>query len=119
MNFDAALRSLLERAAGVRGCVLLDPDGILLGSALAGPEINGEDLGARCSLLLRELATVTPRLGGGPLRASILDAEGGSLVLVPLRGNYGLVLLLEQDGNLGQALFEARKVGFALNVALA
>jgi len=40
-------------------------------------------------------------------------------VLVPLRGNYGLALLLERDGNLGQALYEARKVGFALNAALA
>jgi len=118
MDFDAALRTLLERTAGVRGCVLLDPDGILLASALAGPDVNGEDLGARCGLLLRELAAVTPQLGGGLLRMTLLDAERGSVVLVPLRGNYGLALLLERDGNLGQALFEARKVGFALNAAL-
>ncbi len=119
MDFEAALRSLLERTAGVRGCVLLDRDGILLASALAGPDVSGEDLGARCGLLLRELATVTPRLGGGPLRATILDAERGSIVLLPLRGNYGLALFLGREGNLGQALFEARKVGFALNAALA
>ena len=31
----------------------------------------------------------------------------------------GWLLLLERYGNLGQALFEARKVGFALNAALA
>ena len=36
MDFEATLRSLLERTAGVRGCVLLDGDGILLASALAG-----------------------------------------------------------------------------------
>lgn len=118
MDFEAALRDLLERTAGVRGCVLLDGDGILLASALAGPDVSGEDLGARCGLLLRELATVTPRLGGGPLRATVLDAERGSVVLVPLQGNYGLALFLERDGNLGQALFEARKAGFALNTAL-
>lgn len=119
MDFEAALRSLLERTAGVRGCVLLDGDGILLASALAGPDVSGEDLGAHCGLLLRELATVTPRLGGGPLRATILDAERGSIVLLPLRGNYGLALFLGREGNLGQALFEARKVGFALNAVLA
>lgn len=119
MDFEAALRSLLERTAGVRGCVLLDGDGILLASALAGPDVSGDELGARCGLLLRELATVIPRLGGGPLRATILDAERGSIVLLPLRGNYGLALFLGREGNLGQALFEARKVGFALNAALA
>lgn len=119
MDFEAALRSLLERTAGVRGCVLLDGDGILLASALAGPDVSGEDLGARCGLLLRELAAVTPHLGGGPLRATILDAERGSIVLLPLLGNYGLALFLGREGNLGQALFEARKVGFALNAALA
>lgn len=118
MDFEAALRMLLSRTPGVRGCALLDRDGILLASATASPELSGEDLGARCSLLLRELATITPRLGGGALRATILDAEKGSLVLIPLESNCGLVLLLEPEGNLGQALFEARKAGFTLNTAL-
>lgn len=118
MDFDGALQALLARTPGVRGCALLDRDGILLASATAGPEVSGEDLGARCSLFLRELATVAPRLGGGALRATVLDAEGGSLVLIPLQEGCGLVLLLEPDGGLGQALFEARKAGFTLNAAL-
>lgn len=118
MDFETALHTLLARTAGVRGCAVLDQDGILLAAATAGPEVSGEDLGARCGLLLRELAAVTPRLGGGTLRATILDAERGSLVLIPLQEGCGLVLLLEPDGNLGQALFEARKVGFTLNAAL-
>ena len=118
MDFEAALRTLLARSPGVRGCALLDRDGILLASAVTTAEVSGEDLGAGCGLLLREIATVTPRLGGGALRATILDAERGSLVLIPLQSNCGLVLLLEPDGNLGQALFEARKVGFTLNTAL-
>jgi hypothetical protein len=41
------------------------------------------------------------------------------VVLILLQGKYGLALHLDRDGNLGQALFEARKVGFALNAALA
>jgi len=119
MDFEAALRPLLARAVGVRGCALLDPDGIVVAAAAADPAGSREDLGAHCALFLRELATIVPRLEGGPLRATILDAERGSVVLILLQGGYGLALHLDRDGNLGQALFEARKVGFALNAALA
>ena len=116
MDIQGELQILAERIPGVEGCYLTDPEGIIAAS-IPEPE-RGQELAALLVLPLRELSSFGSRLLGGSTKAALLELEGGSLVLVPLKGGYVLTLQMAPGANLGQALYEARKVGFTLTQAL-
>jgi predicted regulator of Ras-like GTPase activity (Roadblock/LC7/MglB family) len=112
MDIQLRLQTLSERVPGVEGCFLTDPEGIVVASI---PEpTRGQELAALLALPLRELSSFGSRLLGGSTKAALLELERGSLVFVPLKGGYVLTLQMAPSANLGQALYEARKVGFAL-----
>lgn len=116
MDIHRALQTLSERIPGVEGCHLTDSQGILVAS-IPEPE-RGQELAALLALPLRELSFFGERFLGGRTRAALLEFERGSLVLVPLKGGYVLMLEMAPGANLGRALYEARKVGSTLTQAL-
>ena len=117
MELDRQLDQLIERVEGAILALLLDPEGVPVASAPPEPSLDPEALGARYGLLLRELLDVSMRLLG-EVRTILLDLEKATLVTLPLKEGYALLLALEPDGNVGRGIFEAKKAAFFLEKEL-
>ncbi|MFN3477372.1 MAG: roadblock/LC7 domain-containing protein [Candidatus Methylomirabilales bacterium] len=117
MELDRHLDQLIEKVEGALLALLLDPQGIPVASAPSKPFLDPEALGARYGLLLRELLDVSTRLLG-EVRTILFDLEKATLIALPLKDGYTLLLLLQPDGNIGRGIFEAKKAAFALEKKL-
>lgn len=111
------LDQLIAKVEGALLALLLDPQGVPVASAPLRPFLDPEALGARYGLLLRELLDVSTRLLG-EVRTILFDLEKATLVALPLKDGYTLLLFLQPDGNVGRGIFEAKKAAFALEKEL-
>lgn len=118
LDLNEILADLLGRVAGVRGAILVDQDGVLIAQASRGPAVDLEAAGAGAGLLLRETVAAAERLGQGTVGEVLLEAERGTVAMIPLKNACCLCLLLGPDAVLGRGLFEARRAAFALDQSL-
>ncbi|MBI4734474.1 MAG: roadblock/LC7 domain-containing protein [candidate division NC10 bacterium] len=117
-DLQAVLADLLGRVAGARGAILVDQDGVLIAQASRGPAVDLDAAGAGAGLLLRETLAAAGHLGHGTVGEVLLEAERGTLAVIPLKNACCLCLLLGPDAVLGRGLFEARRAAFALDQSL-
>ncbi|MBI2114999.1 MAG: roadblock/LC7 domain-containing protein [candidate division NC10 bacterium] len=117
-DLQTVLDSLLNRVAGARGAILVDQDGVLIARASRGPAVDLDAAGAGAGLLLRETLAAAGHLGHGTVGEVLLEAERGTLAVIPLKNTCCLCLLLGPDAVLGRGLFEARRAAFALDQSL-
>jgi predicted regulator of Ras-like GTPase activity (Roadblock/LC7/MglB family) len=117
-ELQAILEDLLIRVAGARGAILVDGDGVAIAQASrdAWPLLEG--LGTGCAMLLREGLAAAQGLDQGSVTDVLLEAEGASVALIPLKTSCALCLLLAPDAIPGQSVFEARRAAAALDQAL-
>jgi predicted regulator of Ras-like GTPase activity (Roadblock/LC7/MglB family) len=117
-DFQAVLTDLLPRIAGLRGAILLDPEGMPIAQASQGAPLDLEAAGAGASLLLREALAAAERLGQGEVGEVVLEGERMTVAMIPLKNACSLCLLLGSEVILGRSLFEARRAASALNQSL-
>jgi|GEM_PF-1046329 len=117
-DLQSVLDSLVSRVAGARGAILVDRDGVPIARASRGPGVDLEAAGAGAGLLLRETLAAAERLGQGMVGEVLLEAERGTVAMIPLKNACCLCLLLGPDAALGRGLFEARRAAFALDQSL-
>ena len=113
---QSILANLVGRVAGARSAILVDQDGVLIARASRGPGVDLEAAGA--GLLLRETLAAAERLSQGMVGEVLLEAERGTLAMIPLKNACCLCLLLGPDAVQGRGLFEARRAAFALDQSL-
>ncbi len=112
------LEDLLLRVAGSRGAILVDGDGVSIAQASRGALPLLEGLGTGCTMLLRDTMAAADQLGQGPVTDILLEAEGATVALIPLKTSCILCLVLAPNAIPGQSVFEARRAAFALDQAL-
>jgi predicted regulator of Ras-like GTPase activity (Roadblock/LC7/MglB family) len=117
-ELQGILEDLLLRVAGSRGAILMDGDGVTIAQASRGALPMLEGLGTGCTMLLRETVAMAEQLGQGPVTDVLLEAEGATVALIPLKTSCTLCLVFAPDAIVGQSVFEARRAAFALDQAL-
>lgn len=117
-DFQAVLDDLLQRIAGLRAVILLDPEGIPIARASRGAGLDLDAAGAGAGIFLREALVAAERLGQGAVGEVLLEAERLTVAMIPLRNACSLCVLLDPKAVLGRSLFEARKAVYALDQSL-
>jgi predicted regulator of Ras-like GTPase activity (Roadblock/LC7/MglB family) len=110
-----ALADLLGRVAGLRSALLLDAHGSLVASADREGSPDLPLFAVSCHRMARETLAAAERLGQGPVGQIVLEAERGTLAILPWEDGRTLCLTLAPQGIPGQALFEARRFMAALS----
>ena len=109
-----ALTDLLGRVAGLRAALLLDENGSLVAHADRDELADAPLFAISCYRMARETLAAAERLGQGPVGQIVLEAEHGTLALLPGEEGRTLCLVLSPQGIPGQACFEARRLLAAL-----
>ncbi len=107
-GLSATIRALAARP-GVRRVVVASPDGLPVESA--GQEGDAEALAALTSVFTRPAELLVAEAGGSGLARAVLEFEGGFALLGAVRGGNWLVLLVSEDADVGEILFELRQQG--------
>jgi len=118
MDVSRSLAFLAEKVEGALMTILLDPRGVVLAHFPPSPPFDPERFAARCTLLFNELIATSTRVGPGKVQTILMDLEQASLVALSLKDGSILSLLLRPGGDIGRAVFEAKKTAFFLEGGL-
>src|SRR5258705_4904692 len=115
--FKELLESIVERAEGSLGALIMGTDGIAVEKVLgeAGVEANLDVAAAEFTSLVRSAQRAGNDTGLGRLQAIVVSLEGAVLVMRLLSRDYFVVLAMSPQGNLGRGRFELRKAELKLS----
>lgn len=111
----AGLAEIVRRFAGhagVRGAVVVSPDGLPIDHAGTVPDPDA--LAALTVTLLRPSARLGEHAGSGQLFRTVLEFDEGYALLTAVRGGHWLLVLARADADVGTLLFDLRRDGPAL-----
>ncbi len=98
----------INKIAGVRGSLVVAPDGLVVASDLAD-KTDANTLGAVAATVLASVRGALDKLERGGLRRYILTGTEGGVVLWALGNGTGVVVLLRRDINMGMVLVELKE----------
>ncbi|MDH7501065.1 MAG: hypothetical protein QHH30_11865 [candidate division NC10 bacterium] len=108
MEIKEALEALVKKVEGGIASILISEDGEAINWCSVDPSFDVEWIGARFGVVVRDLVAAVKRQDQGMVRGIVVEFERGGLVISPLGEFFFLLLLIQPDGNLGQALFHCR-----------
>ena len=103
----------LSRVPGVRGAIVVEPDTGVPVTAEVDASVASEALSALAAALFQRTASASSAAGLGPLRRFQLETAGGHL-LMARAGELVLVVLVEDDGQLGRVRLETQRAAESL-----
>ena len=114
--FKEFLETLIERADGSIGALIMGTDGIAVEKVLseAGEEANLDVAAAEFTSLVRGAQRAGVDIGLGNLRELSISLDGAIILTRLLSRDYFVVLALSPDGNFGRGRFELRKAELQL-----
>ena len=114
--FKELLESIIERAEGSLGALIMGTDGIAVEKLLSetGVDLNLDIAAAEFTSLVRSAQRAGNDTGLGGLRELVISLEGAILVMRLLSKDYFIVLAMNPQGNLGRGRFELRKAELKL-----
>ena len=114
--FKELLESIMERAEGSLGALIMGTDGIAVEKVLgeAGKEANLDIAAAEFTTQVRGAQRAGKDVGLGNLRELVISLDEAVVVARMLSRDYFVVLALSPDGNLGRGRYELRKAELQL-----
>lgn len=103
----------LSRVPGVRGAIIVEPDSGVPVMAEVEAGVSPQALAALAAALFQRTGRASDAAGFGTLRRLHLEAAGGH-VLMAGAGALVLVVLVDDDGQLGRVRLEAQRAAEAL-----
>jgi predicted regulator of Ras-like GTPase activity (Roadblock/LC7/MglB family) len=103
----------LSHVPGVRGAILVEPETGVPITAEVEANVSPQALAALAAALFQRTATASTAAGLGALRRFHLEGAGGH-VLMAGAGDLILVVLVEDDGQLGLVRLEAQRAAESL-----
>lgn len=121
---QASLRRLCLVMEQVKSCVIVDSDGLLIAACpnnndvhLPEVAIDSSELGALAARLASIGQRTMDRLAQGKPGRLVLEGEAGTLLAFPV-GSVALVVLVQAEANLAQALFASQKAAVEIETVL-
>ncbi len=121
---QASLRRLCLVMEQVKSCVIVDSDGLLIAACpnnndgrLPEVAIDSSELGALAAGLASIGQRTMDRLAQGKPGRLVLEGEAGTLLAFPV-GSVALVVLVQAEANLAQALFASQKAAVEIETVL-
>ena len=115
------LNDLVRRLAGAENAVVLSGDGLLLGRSSALDRENAEHLAAMASAFQSLSRGVGTQFGKGGVQQTVVELEGGYLVVTEAGAGACLALLASARADLGMIAYELNvivsQVGGALSAS--
>jgi uncharacterized protein len=114
MVYQAMLDKLCRRVPGSQGALLLDEGG----EVVVETSPRGEHLrliGAYQGIALAAARKTAERYDVGPVEHLVCRYAGGSVIVVPLKDGYFLVLAVGAETNVPLALFQSQQAQEDLN----
>jgi predicted regulator of Ras-like GTPase activity (Roadblock/LC7/MglB family) len=109
----AAVVERLSRIPGVRGAIVVEPDTGVPVTAEVDASSSPQALAALAAALFKRTASASDAAGFGALRRLQLEAAGGQ-VLMGDAGDLVLVVLVEDDAQLGMVRLEMQRAAESL-----
>lgn len=119
MSFSAVLAELVADVPGAQGAILADREGEAIDQAGNMDVYDLQIMAAHQGVLLENLYRVACRLGDRHLSEVVITTSRMQTLLLPVAGDYFLLLACERHGSLGLALYEARRTRHALHDEIA
>lgn len=105
---NAILEGLVSAIGGAQAAIFLDGDGEAIAQA-GNTEIDLRLLGAWKEIQLDHIREITARLGLGAVHAVLFSLDEGNELIIPVSGEYCLLLFLSAYANLPEAMTELKK----------
>ena len=102
------LENLLTSAPGAKATIFLDTEGESIGQA-GDTGIDMKLLGAWKEIHLDHIKEISGRLGLGNVHAVLFSLEEGNELIVPVGGEYCLLLFLSAYADLHGAIAQSRR----------
>src|SRR4026208_1902338 len=114
--FKEMLESIIGRAEGSLGALIMGTDGIAVEKVLgeAGMDANLDVAAAEFTSLVRSAQRAGNDTGLGGLRELVISLESATMLMRLLSRDYFVVLAMSSQGNLGRGRFELRKAELKL-----
>ncbi len=106
MNFNEAVRELLEGCPGAQGAAIVDPDGIPVSVVPSGEGIDA--LGAELATIVRGVDDAGREFNHGRLEQFSVFTERSVVILTIMASGYFLLLIMNRGGMIGKARFLSR-----------
>jgi len=119
MEIKEALGSLVKKVEGGIASVLISSDGEAIECCCLDSSFDVEWIGARYGVMVRDILATVKRQDQGMVKNVVVELDKGILVVTPLSDLFFLLLLIQAEGNLGQALFQCRILASGLETELA
>ena len=105
-GLDWLLNDLIERLPDAEHAVVLSADGLLIARSSALPREDGEHLAALASALRSLARNVADRFRKGNAQQTVIELDGGYLVVTEAGAGACLALLASADADLGMVAYE-------------
>lgn len=115
---SAILEQLVSNnSTDIAGAAVISTDGMLLSSRM-GPDVNADRVGAIAATMMGVTIRVVNDLKIGKAEETIIRADHGYLVVVPVSAQVVLAITLRPQANLGMIRLEAREAGQSIAAAM-
>lgn len=119
MSFKALLGQLVTSVPGAQGAILADWEGEAVDQYGLMDDYDLKVMGAHKGVILHNMREVVARLGDDHLSEIVITTTQAQTLVLPVTGDYFLVLTLDRSDALGRALFEARRCAQSLRKEIA
>lgn len=114
-RIESALAGYIENNANdVTGAALISSDGMLLGAKMSA-DVNADRVGAISATMMGVTKRVVTDLKIGTAEETIVRAQDGYLLVLPVNEQLVLATTLRPNANLGMVRLEARDASHALH----
>lgn len=116
---DQTLKDAADKVEGMRGLYLFGMDGITVAGTGGDDPLPLDEIVVSYTDLLKRAEIANADAEFKPPTELIMTCDSARLVVRAVTAEYGLVAVLQPDGNLGRARYELRKAGAAIREELA
>ena len=116
--FRDILRGIAERVEGARAVAIVGLDGISVETYDVGQDVSIELVAAEMLAFMKSAQNPRAEMFSGQIRELTIVGQGHGIVLSRISREYYLLLLLGDEGILGQGRYELAKAAVALEKEL-
>lgn len=109
MELKITINEILDREPSVKSALILDKDGIVLLEVVRDNYKSAQELAIEYATALQQIIKVTDVLSLGDLEEILVSTDKSVIVIRMITRNYYLILVVDNEGNIGKAKYLAKR----------